>query len=342
MRATALLRDVLARVFQGPGASAIASVLERLVNDPPGAFAAVTYHRVDDPGAKPWLYPLLLSATPAAFEAQIEMLATHYQPVGLTELLAAHRGDAQLPRRAILVTFDDAYSDFRDTAWPIMKRHAVPATLFVPTAYPDAEDGGFWWDRLWQAIMEAPQGAVDTPIGVLELADDPTRRDAARSLVEFHKELAHDATLESVAALTGRLRSGRATSDVLGWKELRSLSAEGVHLAAHSRTHPLLTRIPPNRLREEVEGSRSDLERELPGAHTTVFAYPAGQHDDRTRTALSELGFELAFTTERGVNSLGASDPLRLRRVNVGRRGHGDLIRAQLAIYRLRYRGGRF
>ena len=45
---------------------------------------------------------------------------------------------------------------------------------------------------------------------------------------------------------------------------------------------------------------------------------------------LAEDGFELAFTTVRGLNDLRNADPLRLRRINVGQRASLALLRSQL------------
>jgi peptidoglycan/xylan/chitin deacetylase (PgdA/CDA1 family) len=333
------VRGLAARAFRGPPAAAVAAVLERLATPPRGAFAVLTYHRVDEPAARPWLYPFLLSATPAGFDAQMAALVRRHRPIGLSDLLAAQRGIRPLPPRAVLVTFDDAYRDFMDNAWPILVRHGIPATLFVPTGYPDVADASFWWDRLWQAVLAAPAGALETPLGPVELTDLASRRTAARSLVEFHKRLAHDEALESVAALTERLGGTTARRDVLGWDDLRRLAAAGVQIAPHSQSHPLLTRLGPDRVTAELSGSRRDLERHLDGnVFGSAFAYPAGQHDDATTAALAQLGFELAFTTERGINRIGRSDPLRLRRINVGLRSGPELVRAQMAFFTLRYR----
>jgi peptidoglycan/xylan/chitin deacetylase (PgdA/CDA1 family) len=331
-------RGLVARAFRGPAAAGVATVLERLATPPPGAFAVLTYHRVDEPDARPWLYPFLLSATPAALDAQMTALLRRHRPIGLSDLLAAHRGIRPLPRRAVLVTFDDAYRDFMENAWPILVRHGIPATLFVPTGYPDAEDASFWWDRLWQAVHAAPAGELDSPIGRLEVTDDAGRRAAARALVEFHKRLAHDEAMRSVEALTRRLGATTHHGDVLGWAELRRLAAAGVQIAPHSQTHPLLTRLGPDRVSAELSESRSTLERHVGNAFGSVFAYPAGQHNDATNVALGQHGFELAFTTERGINRIGRSDPLRLRRINVGMRSGADLLRAQVAFFTLRYR----
>jgi peptidoglycan/xylan/chitin deacetylase (PgdA/CDA1 family) len=332
------VRRVVARAFRGAPARAALGVFERLVDAPPGRYGVLTYHRVDEPAAKPWLYPPLLSATPSGFEHQMRELAAHYCPVGLPDLLAAYRGQRALPRRAVLVTFDDAYRDFGEQAWPVLRRLGIPATLFVPTAYPDAGHG-FWWDRLWEALRNARTRAIDTPVGRLELSGHGARVRAARALVDFHKGITHEEAMTSVAVLIDRLGTPEvARSDVLGWNDLRALSREDVHVAGHSRTHPVMTRVPPDLLAEEILGSQRDLERELPGAaYGSVFAYPTGQHDQRTRSALPELGIELAFPTDRGVNHVGRDDPFALHRVNVGVRSGPELIRAQLTFYTLRY-----
>ena len=332
-------RRVAARAFRGPGARAVVGVLEWLADSPRGTFAVLTYHRVDDEGARAWLYPPLLSATPRGFEEQMAALARHHRPITLAELLAANRGEGRLPSRAVLVTFDDAYRDFRDNAWPILTRLGIPATLFVPTAYPDAPERAFWWDRVWQAVTAAPRHrALRSPVGALHLRTEDDRRVAARALVEHYKSLPHAVALREVDALCTNAPPPPTTSDVLGWAELRTLHGEGLNVAPHSRTHPLLTRLSGGEAQSEIDGSRRDLTREVgEQTFTGVFAYPAGAHDAATRRVVSDLGIELAFTTERGINRLGEADPLALRRINVGLRSRSEAIRGQIAVARMRH-----
>jgi peptidoglycan/xylan/chitin deacetylase (PgdA/CDA1 family) len=116
---------------------------------------------------------------------------------------------------------------------------------------------------------------------------------------------------------------------VLSWPELGRLHFEGVVLAPHSRTHPLLDRVPLETAREEIVGSLEDLAREI-GSVPRVFAYPAGGENAEVARVLGEEGFELGFTTERGRNDLREADWLRLRRINVGRASTLALLRAQL------------
>jgi peptidoglycan/xylan/chitin deacetylase (PgdA/CDA1 family) len=135
--------------------------------------------------------------------------------------------------------------------------------------------------------------------------------------------------MEFVDTVCQRLQAPPPENAVLGWSELRRLAAEGVTLAPHTRTHPLLNRLPEAEARQEVVGARDDLEREI-GAVPPVFAYPAGGHNDVVVRILQEAGFRLAFTTLRGAVRFPLRDPLRLRRINVGRNTPQAVLRAQL------------
>jgi peptidoglycan/xylan/chitin deacetylase (PgdA/CDA1 family) len=72
---------------------------------------------------------------PDEFAAQMDYLAAEgYQPVTAAEL-AASRSGGPLPRRPVVLTFDDAYTDFYEVALPVLRQHHFPAALYVPTAY---------------------------------------------------------------------------------------------------------------------------------------------------------------------------------------------------------------
>jgi peptidoglycan/xylan/chitin deacetylase (PgdA/CDA1 family) len=48
------------------------------------------------------------------------------------------------PRRFVCLTFDGAYKDLMASAYPVLSRHGVPFTVYVPTAFPDGL-GEAWW-----------------------------------------------------------------------------------------------------------------------------------------------------------------------------------------------------
>jgi peptidoglycan/xylan/chitin deacetylase (PgdA/CDA1 family) len=85
-----------------------------------------------------------LSTTPASFERQISLLVKRgYRGVTFTEAVATPRPDR--PRdRVVAVTFDDAYRSVMDLARPILDRYGLPATVFAPTDFIDAQEPLRW------------------------------------------------------------------------------------------------------------------------------------------------------------------------------------------------------
>ena len=56
-------------------------------------------------------------------------MARDYEIVGLDAVLSGN-----LPRRSLLITFDDGYRSFVDIALPVLRRLGLPSVLFVTGA----------------------------------------------------------------------------------------------------------------------------------------------------------------------------------------------------------------
>jgi peptidoglycan/xylan/chitin deacetylase (PgdA/CDA1 family) len=248
----------------------------------------------------------------------------------MPELLEIYHTGGTLPPRATLVTFDDAYCDFAEYAWPIMQRYHLPVTLFVPTGFPDRPERIFWWDWLYQAVTTtARRSDLKLLSGIVALAT-PTDRELAFSHIRDHlKSLPHEEAMRTVETICAELEIPRPAHAVLGWQALRRLAAQGVTLGAHTRNHPLMNRIEPQQMQAEALGSLHDLEKEI-GSALPIFAYPSGGMNEQAVQVLAEAGFVLAFGTQRGINTLYKTHPLCLRRINVGPRTTLPILRAQL------------
>jgi peptidoglycan/xylan/chitin deacetylase (PgdA/CDA1 family) len=73
---------------------------------------------------------------PGEFAAQMGYLdAEGYSPVTAAGVIASGSSGDPLPPRAVVITFDDAYTDFYSAALPVLRDHDFRATLFVATAY---------------------------------------------------------------------------------------------------------------------------------------------------------------------------------------------------------------
>jgi len=295
-----------------------------------GLLRVLMYHRIDEVVARDDLDPSLISATPAQFAAQLAWMSRDFDLVSLGDVLAAVHGDRPLPRRAVLLTFDDAYLDFQSHAWPILRDRAAPATLFVPTGFPDEPQAAFWWDRLYGAVVRSDTvDRIQTPFGPLGLPNPTARERAFRALKQRLKSLSGAEMRQAVDDICEQGQVHRPAPAVMGWQALKTLADEGVTLAPHTHTHPFLDRIPEDAAREEIRRSRGVLEARI-GGILPALAYPSGHLDERVAQLVREEGFEVAFTTVRGVNDLRHADPVMLRRTNIGRRTPDALIRLQM------------
>jgi peptidoglycan/xylan/chitin deacetylase (PgdA/CDA1 family) len=231
----------------------------------------------------------------------------------------------------VLLTFDDAYCDFGEIAWPILQREKLPVTLFVPTGYPDHPERAFWWDRLHRAFYQSAQRRIEiADLGTLELHAPQALHESLKRTQNHVKTLTHGAAMKLVDEICLRLDAqNTAQKTVLGWEELRRLHREGVTLGAHTVTHPIMTRLAHDGVRYEVQRAQEDLQREI-GAVLPIFCYPSGGHDDAVVALLREEGFQMAFTTLDGQNDLRRVDPLRLRRTNITRRTSAAILRVRL------------
>lgn len=323
-------RPLLRRLGDVPGSSAFAGLIERAVGARPYRLPVLTYHRIAGLDRQRAFAPELISATPRDFETQINALARLYRFISLDELLEIRRGQRSLEGRSLLITFDEGYRDFAQHAWPVLRPLGVPTTLFVATAYPDS-GAAFWWDELDHAIATTSRrDAIRTHAGLFPLKRARDRAATLRAVHVLTRELPHADAMALVQQVVHELDTPPLGSDVLGWDELRALARDGVTVAPHTRTHPRLSRLKPSMVLDELVRSQEDLRREI-GHAPPVLAYPVGDTDDSVAGAAAAAGYEIAFTTRRGVNDLRRPDWLRLDRINVGRAASVAVIRAQVA-----------
>jgi peptidoglycan/xylan/chitin deacetylase (PgdA/CDA1 family) len=110
-------------------------------------------------------WPAALSVTPANFEAQIAYLAGRgYRGVTFAEAVRLG-SDASV----VAVTFDDAYTSVLDLALPVLDRFGWPATMFVPTNFPDTP-GPLSWEGVDRWIG-GPHEAEMAPLSWDQLRD---------------------------------------------------------------------------------------------------------------------------------------------------------------------------
>jgi peptidoglycan/xylan/chitin deacetylase (PgdA/CDA1 family) len=289
----------------------------------------LTYHRIAaDRAAARNMAPGLASATVADFEEHLRAVSRQFRVIDLADLLALREGatlDGKQP--LLMLTFDDAYRDFLDVAWPVIQRCGVTATMFVTTSLPDA-GVPYWWDQLAYSIRATRARELTWGARRLRLVTDRERSFAYRVASSALQEMPTAITERRVAELASILDAGPAPSEMLSWLELRQLRSAGLAIGAHSHAHHRLDRLSAKDLEAELETCGNILAREL-GARPRAFAYPTGFYDQFVIGAVQRAGFDVSFTTDRGVADRRRLDWYRLPRINVGLASNARLISLQ-------------
>ena len=95
------------------------------------ALTILTFHALDDARA-------VISFSPALFERLVRVLrAGGYQVLSLADAAVDLRHGVAFPVRSLAITFDDGYRSVYQTAFPILREHAMPATVFLTVGDPE-------------------------------------------------------------------------------------------------------------------------------------------------------------------------------------------------------------
>jgi peptidoglycan/xylan/chitin deacetylase (PgdA/CDA1 family) len=263
---------------------------------------------------------------PSQFEAQCAHLRKHYHPVSLTQAAECLREGKAVPDRLVVVTVDDGYRDFLENAFPVLNRYEIPATVFLTTDLPDC-NGWLWVDQVVYCVLRARVREIALNICKPErwmLDTEERRGQAAVSIKEAMKRIPNDDRLEWLeklprlldVALPARPPESHAP---LQWEDVRTLAAQGVEFGAHTRTHPILSRLSTiEQVEMEIGGSKRRIEQEA-GIEVRHFCYPNGTREDFTQQTVEVVkasGFVTAVTGIRSVNRAGAN-PFELSRIAV-------------------------
>jgi len=101
----------------------------------------------------------------------------------------------------------------------------------------------------------------------------------------------------------------------LSHSQVRELHASGFEIGCHSLTHPYLTDIDDNRLRDETAGAKDRLE-QIAGTRVDHFSCPGGRWNARVLRTVKQAGFRTMATSRPGVN-FSTTDPFSLTRLAI-------------------------
>ena len=206
------------------------------------------------------------------FESHCRLIRECCDPISLDDWRAAAKGGLPLPKRPVLLTFDDGYRTVLTEAAPILAAYQLPAVVFVCTS-PMASTRVLWFDDL--AAREGEES------------------------VEAWKSRDYEAW-KAACTLTSPLTADDPRA-LMQPAELAALaSMDGIEIGGHTARHPILAHASADQQRLEIEENLQSIEA-WTGRKVRAFAYPNGRpridYTEETGDILRRVGVEIAFTT---------------------------------------------
>ena len=245
-----------------------------------------------------------LEVTPEYLENTIEFLRqNNYEIVSLSQA-AKILNEGYKEKKFAVFTFDDGYSDNFIHAYPILKKHRVPFTVYVTTNFPDGK-AVLWWYLLEDLILK--ETIIEFQLNGLKY------KFLCVHLwqIEWAYQEIHRLILNSSSSnLNQRIRQvfenyeidfHKKTSELaLTWEQIREMSEDPlVEIGAHTISHPVLNKLTDSDVLQEIEGSRDKIESEI-NKKVEYFSYPFGTRNEIGRREFriaKKCGFKTSTTT---------------------------------------------
>lgn len=285
-------------------------------------------------------YPDLKALELERFRGQLDFIQRHYHVVSMEEVIAATRGDASLPERALLMTFDDGYRDHYQYVLPLLVDQGLQGSFFPPVCA--VRDNRMLDVNKIHFILASganPRQLIDEIYATLDTKrteyslpgnaeyfaaysresryDDPQ--------VTFVKRVLQKGLPKSLREpLIDRLFHRFVTEDERGFAaelymssvEIRELRSAGMFIGSHGDRHLWLNTLSVEEQRREIDASLDFLTELGVSIHNWVMCYPYGGYDESLLGILRDRHCALGLTVEVGMVDLTRQDPLLLPRLD--------------------------
>jgi peptidoglycan/xylan/chitin deacetylase (PgdA/CDA1 family) len=286
-------------------------------------------------------FPAIKGLSVERFNRQLDYILAHYTPISVEKMLGAlGSGRQDLPPNAILLTFDDGYSDHFANVFPLLDARGIQGCFFPPAqavlehrvldvnkihfvlaAVPDA---GTLLDEVFSSLAEfRSEYTLKTKEAYLRSVTGEHRYDTR--VVTVLKRLLQCELPEPVRTeIVRRLFAQHVTADeeafacelYMSMEQIACLRRHGMHIGSHGYTHTWLDHVSPKGQAVEIDRSLDFLQKLGIGRDEWIMSYPYGGFNDSLLQILRGRQCRLGFTVEARVADLDVDDRLTLPRLD--------------------------
>jgi len=244
-----------------------------------------------------------MEMTPDKLEAVIRFFRNRdYEFISLDQLVG-RLTNRKNKRKFVVFTLDDGYADNYHQAYPVLKKHQVPFTIYIATSFPDRE-AILWWYLLEDLLLEKDSIVIKTETGEQEF-NCRSMKEKTETFREIRSIIMNVPPHHYIETLTGiftpyAIDMYRKTSELaLSWEQVALLSRDPlVTIGAHTVNHYNLSKLTPTEVKKEMLECKRSLESHL-GKEMHHFAYPYGGREEtgiREFNLAKECGFKTGVT----------------------------------------------
>jgi peptidoglycan/xylan/chitin deacetylase (PgdA/CDA1 family) len=286
-------------------------------------------------------FPAIKGLSVERFCRQLDYIHNHYTPIGVEDLIEALSfSERELPSNAILLTFDDGYSDHFVNVFPLLDARGIRGAFFpsveailehkvldvnkIHFVLASGRNPDVLLDRLLQAVPEiAPEYPLQSKESYLKKLGGNHRYDcpevAALKLL-LQRELPEPIRRPVVQSLFAEYitadEAAFAGELYLSMDQIKCMRHHGMHIGGHGHTHGWLNHLSPEAQVFEVDQSLEFLSKLGVEKNEWTMCYPYGGYDDSLLQILSTRGCRLGFSAEARVADLNADGYLTLPRID--------------------------
>jgi len=323
--------------------TALLPVLRKIQTSLSNTLIILAYHRIADIGTED-NYPFdpeLISATPLNFSDQMHHIKKHFNPVSLNDVIEYQQGKKKLPKKPIVITFDDGHEDNYTNAYPILKSLKIPATIFLSTEYIGSNKI-FWFDWVAHTIYQTKVNhlSINDNLFSIDIGTNVlSRRSAAKNILRYLMTLQNNKRILCLNEIEKQLEVtitdiNRKKSSALNWNQIIEMKNNNIEFGSHTVSHPILSKLDESNLTHEINDSKSDIESHINNSVKTI-AYPVGgttEFSEEVIRKCKNAGYELGLSYISGIETLPIRNVFELKRLHVERYTSFELFKAMLAL----------
>ena len=295
------------------------------------------YHYVRD--LKNSRYPEIKGCDVQLFKEQVLFLKKHYNPVTVEQVLDAYYNNGKLPDKAVLLTFDDAYADHFEYAFPILEHEHVQGAFYPPVkavtehtvldvnkihfilASTPAEKFGNLLNEIKLQLDkyrdEYQLETYDYYFNKLAVANrfDPKEVIFVKRLlqVELKEELRKKITDDIFVKVVGIDEHAFSRELYMSIDQIKCMVDCGMHIGSHGYDHYWLGNLSEEKMKLDIDKALGVMKPFI-DSNAWAMNYPYGSYNQKVIDYIKSKGCVIGFTTNVDSATLNKDNRFTLQR----------------------------